>query len=914
MSALRRVRSPRASLKNTKSESLTPIVSASRLRRVQELMRENGSLPGIDSILCVLGIDSRHHDGSKNLANYLLFGFCDAWKSIMGRPLVDEDQFDDLVMVVKRHSVHVYCHSGLYPYLIDYISHWRNLRLHCLRDDCHFDEDTAEEFKMRSFVNMFHDCGSVGIPHSSADLAQSQPFDKMKIEKWPIVQAFALDEMGGGGFFTMKYQVEDVGVQVEQLYSMADPVTMETLISKNLPLFERQWSSLLTSLDIHILDGETGCLTEGTVGEPLLTYYKHGRVSETNNPQSQQLRCPFVLFGAHASRNNIEELHRGENSCLQNEKTSTIDGQLNLMVCQAVAPKSPLCCARTYCLGPLHVPFRGLDGMGDVGSKESQDTRHFQMLYSAVIEAVDKAMTVYTTTLSIKQTEKEALLTLKQKCSLIEDEILQQHLQKIGNVSLSIKAYDRKGNLKPMTEGVACPLVKTVTLTVYDVPSGDSPGKTLGSVLFAESFLDSTIKVSKPDGTEQLDAQFLVLTADIPRLVTWSADGCRRKEGSMGEDRWGKLLSPAEISQATARNAFSNIPVQGKTAIFERAIVFSHQQVGEICLTKEQVASLQLYDGDSPSKVAVLAVGYPPSVQMFIPASLRSPDNTLLVAFFPKSRAYKNLFSSVLPAWKDEGNWGLERLSVLPEKFSTIYDNLERIFLAESTASLKPMEKTAMLNKNFNKFMDHLSASSVGNVAIPERDLGAVLKQPVERVGQAENPEEILITIISGLPGSHKENLCQVLMNLAKEQNRWIIFKQPLDKASLFNPKALQQSLSSTLSVVRKKRLTSSTRQPSLLILTPGFTDVIEVVKAICSHPDPSVNEFYRIGAITCCIDPHTAFMEHRLTFPSLLNHCALGWVNNIVFTSSTSPQTPALMEIQDLIRSVNDDVAFILS
>lgn len=47
---------------------------------------------------------------------------------------------------------------------------------------------------------------------------------------------------------------------------------------------------------------------------------------------SKQLRYPFVLFGGHASRNNIEELQRGENSCLQNEKTASIDGQLNLMV------------------------------------------------------------------------------------------------------------------------------------------------------------------------------------------------------------------------------------------------------------------------------------------------------------------------------------------------------------------------------------------------------------------------------------------------------------------------------------------------------------------------------------------------------------------------------------------------------
>lgn len=38
-------------------------------------------------------------------------------------------------------------------------------------------------------------------------LGHLQIFDMFVVEKWPIVQAFALEGIGGDGFFTMKYQV-----------------------------------------------------------------------------------------------------------------------------------------------------------------------------------------------------------------------------------------------------------------------------------------------------------------------------------------------------------------------------------------------------------------------------------------------------------------------------------------------------------------------------------------------------------------------------------------------------------------------------------------------------------------------------------------------------------------------------------
>lgn len=38
-------------------------------------------------------------------------------------------------------------------------------------------------------------------------LGHMQRFDMFMVEKWPLIQAFALEGIGRGSFFTMKYKV-----------------------------------------------------------------------------------------------------------------------------------------------------------------------------------------------------------------------------------------------------------------------------------------------------------------------------------------------------------------------------------------------------------------------------------------------------------------------------------------------------------------------------------------------------------------------------------------------------------------------------------------------------------------------------------------------------------------------------------
>lgn len=77
------------------------------------------------------------------------------------------------------------------------------------------------------------------------------------VEKWPLIQAFALEGIGGGSFFTMKYKVTlvtklkynsckavsvlyctllfqlmDMSEKLWQVYSRLDPVSLDTVFTE----------------------------------------------------------------------------------------------------------------------------------------------------------------------------------------------------------------------------------------------------------------------------------------------------------------------------------------------------------------------------------------------------------------------------------------------------------------------------------------------------------------------------------------------------------------------------------------------------------------------------------------------------------------------------------------------------------
>ncbi|RUS73004.1 hypothetical protein EGW08_019236, partial [Elysia chlorotica] len=352
---------PSSARRHIKIEQFSQFVSASRLRQVQKLLSPENDCPQLDGILCISGIDSRYNDCMYELLNYLLFGFFDVRRNELESSGFAEEIIDDLMMLICRDHVEIYCNPVNYHYFLPYVSHWPSLQFHCLSENEYEGEedDAAEEFKIKALISMVKDCKVLGIPFSGK--GQNVKFNIMAIEKWPIIQAYALDDFGSGGFFTMNFEVSDISSKVHLLHEKQDPVTMEILLTENLPLMSRQWDNMMKSVQMS-LDSSTAFISQKRASEPLQSYYNHGLVGHKRSSS----KVPFVVFSPDTGRQLLSKVQKGE--VLENPKDLVLKRETSShMICQVVSPNNPLVCTRTYFFCPHAYPV-------DMGKFLQEDT------------------------------------------------------------------------------------------------------------------------------------------------------------------------------------------------------------------------------------------------------------------------------------------------------------------------------------------------------------------------------------------------------------------------------------------------------------------------------------------------------------------------------------------------------------
>uniref|UniRef100_A0A8C0JNL8 Dynein axonemal assembly factor 9 n=1 Tax=Canis lupus dingo TaxID=286419 RepID=A0A8C0JNL8_CANLU len=842
----------------------------SRLRQVQSILTQSSkSQP--DGILCILGIDSRYNEGCRELANYLLFGLYNQNTSDFEKTGFSEEVLDDVIILIKSDSVHLYCNPVNYRYLIPYVAHWRNLHFHCMTENEYEDEEAAEEFKIASFVDMVRDCSRIGIPYSSQ--GHLQIFDMFVVEKWPIVQAFALEGIGGDGFFTMKYELQDVSLSLWNVYSKMDPMSLENLLSEDLVAFEHQWTSFFANFDTEIpflLE-----LSESQAGEPFRSYFSHGMISShiTENSPNRQ---PFVLFGNHSTRENLNAGNFNFPSEGHLVRSTGPSGSFaKHMVVQCVSPKGPLACSRTYFFGATHIPY-----LGDENKlpKKTEQIRLLSQVYAAVIEAVLAGIACYAKTSSLTKAKEVAEQTLGS-----------------GLDSFELMQF------------------KAACMTVYDIPDLLGGRGCLGSVVFSESFLTSQILVKEKGKTFDSESSWYKSYA----LCDWlflKGDACFL----------GTFLTGGEGAYLYSSNPHS-WPEEGKVHFFSSGLLFFHRHHGSIILSKDHMNSISFYDGDSTSVVAVLLIDFKSSLLPHLPVHFRGSSNFLMIALFPKSKIYQAFYSEVFSPWQQQANSGLSLKVIQEDGLSVeqkrLHSSAQKLFsvLSHSTGEKQsPLKLLPAKLPELDWFLQHFAISSISREPVMRTHLPVLLQQAeINPTHQVEN-DKVIISIVTGLPGCHASELCAFLVTLHKEYGRWMVYRQIMDSSECFHAAHFQRYLASVLEAQQNRSARQSAyirKKTRLLVILQGYTDVIDVVQALQTHPDSIVKSSFIIGAITVCVEPLSCYMEHRFLFPKCLDQCSQGLVSNVVFTSHTMEQRhPLLVQLQSLIRAANPTAAFILA
>uniref|UniRef100_A0A2I3SG62 Dynein axonemal assembly factor 9 n=1 Tax=Pan troglodytes TaxID=9598 RepID=A0A2I3SG62_PANTR len=859
---LPRARSPGGSSRGS------PSVSCSRLRQVQSILTQSSkSRP--DGILCILGIDSRYNEGCRELANYLLFGLYNQNTSDFEKTGFSEEVLDDVIILIKSDSVHLYCNPVNFRYLLPYVAHWRNLHFHCMTENEYEDEEAAEEFKITSFVDMVRDCSRIGIPYSSQ--GHLQIFDMFVVEKWPIVQAFALEGIGGDGFFTMKYELQDVSLNLWNVYSKMDPMSLESLLSDDLVAFEHQWTSFFANFDTEIpflLE-----LSESQAGEPFRSYFSHGMISShiTENSPNRQ---PFVLFGNHSTRENLNAGNFNFPSEGHLVRSTGPGGSFaKHMVAQCVSPKGPLACSRTYFFGATHVPYLGGD------SKLPKKTEQMRALPSVI-------------------------------CVLFP----------------AVKA-----NCRSMADIFYKEFFFFACMAVYDIPDLLGGNGCLGSVVFSESFLTSQILVKEKDGTVTTETSSVVLTAAVPRFCSWLVEDNEVKlsektqQAVRGDESFlGTYLTGGEGAYLYSSN-LQSWPEEGNVHFFSSGLLFSHCRHGSIIISKDHMNSISFYDGDSTSTVAALLIDFKSSLLPHLPVHFHGSSNFLMIALFPKSKIYQAFYSEVFSLWKQQDNSGISLKVIQEDGLSVeqkrLHSSAQKLFSALSQPAGEKRSSLKLLSAKLPEldwFLQHFAISSISQEPVMRTHLPVLLQQAEINTTHRIESDKVIISIVTGLPGCHASELCAFLVTLHKECGRWMVYRQIMDSSECFHAAHFQRYLSSAVEAQQNRSARQSAyirKKTRLLVVLQGYTDVIDVVQALQTHPDSNVKASFTIGAITACVEPMSCYMEHRTVKAKLSLVLFPGLVSNVVFTSHTTEQRhPLLVQLQSLIRAANPAAAFILA
>uniref|UniRef100_A0A3P9B212 Dynein axonemal assembly factor 9 n=1 Tax=Maylandia zebra TaxID=106582 RepID=A0A3P9B212_9CICH len=838
-----------------------------RLRQVQALLCGSGTaIP--DGILCSLGIDSRYNEGCTELAKYLFYGLYEQNQVNLEHGLEEfpEEMLDDVILLIKVDCVHLYCNPLNYSYLLPYVSHWRNLHLYCMTETEYEDEEAAEEFKISSFVAMVQDCYHIGVPYSSQ--GQIQKFDMFMVEKWPLLQAFALEGIGGGSFFTMKYKLMDMSENLWQVYNRLDPVSLDNLLTEDLVNFEKQWNGFFSGMDLE----------------------SHLSILELSEAQAGEQ--PYVLFGKHSALEDLENyLFNFPSESHQVRNTGPQGSAARHMILQCVAPKGPLACARTYFFGTTHNPYLGNQNT----EQKKTDVLVLSQIYSAAIQAVLSGIKCYSCTTSATKAKDVAENTFLMSLDSMNLMFSLCYLKTISQIDAFLKLFFLfVFRIIPLTNEDSHYVIKTASLIVHDIPDLQWDRGELGSVVFSESFLESSINIQQRDGTVSSDSCYTILTATVPRYACWLV--CVKV--SIVEKPGRNLAFSILIFLQSFKMCFIQILISGKIIFFSEGL-FIHSQYGSITISKDHINKVKFYNPDY-STVASLFVEYEDSLLPHLPFPLHSSDRCLVFALLPRSKSQRAFYSKVRGI--------CFRVDILFSSFR--HTKLQKLHDSQEPPMAK---RRGSLKTSYcqlpgqEMFLQHFALSSIGQEPIMYDHLGMLFPSAELRNIPPCQGDKVVITIITGLPGSHKKILCNFSVQLNHKCERWVVY-EPAPES--FSASHLQKYLSSFLESQRGTR-----GKPRLLVLTPGYTDVLDVVQAVLFHPDPVVQACFTIGAVTACVNPLTSFIEHRFAFPKLLEQLSQGIVSTVVFTGLTAEKKHPLMQhVQQLVRSANPTAAFILA
>jgi len=841
--------------------------SRDRLRIIQDLCQ---SLE-LDAILAVPGVDGRRNDGAGPLINYLFFGACGSELNVSSTKY---EEMDDILLAIAPDSVSLFCPPAAKAFIEQIVELWPNMLVYTLTEEEQDDTDLGEQRKVDSFVQMTANCKKLGVPVPGLHFSEQMRGDS-EVEKWPIVQAYAFEDMGDGakrGFFTMNHVVCSVqGELVERCYSSVDTFSLIKLQNKSVPLLRYHWESSMRSLDLPS-GADRGYVTEKSMLEPLSTYYSYGSTGD------QYDEPPKVLFGwrsddpdavSDGSMVGQTGPYGDEYSNVDHDDDDANCNHAVHFIVEAAEPAGPLRCARTYTL------CRG-------SAAAKTDVRQF---YAA--ENVERISQLYAVLANCLKWTAHTISTnpdssAEQLKQMALDWLLEQEPELMSLLALP-EAFEMsccvgKGCVSAFQSSLplsnsSVRAVHFLKLTLRSIPSADpSCDVNLGAVTIGDSFVFNLFNSSE-------EGRILNLTrGPIAQAYGWSGGGAEaqhmhqvstdlvrvRQSHHRQMERFGKLVVDdlTKIQWTLDKSVLSTL--SGSVSLFEEGMLLKHQRLGYELIRLEDVVSASISQYNQDDQQWELRLTVPDD----IPQLYGTVGSRMVTIWLPQEAAHK-----ILPAWKST-------LSVLERELETHEHSAVGIEEHSPDAFL---EQFAM--------SDPLVLPEGKGMAVPSECY--TIQTPIQ------DDTRIPLTVLCGVSGSGKTAIAESIINVTEDSYDWLVVRNSLAHGAALRLEAISEQLAEFAAQP------VGSKPKRVLFITPGHTTMPQLMHVLCTNAD--IAQHFFVTGVACVLNV-VQMVDHGIPelgqwLENMKEQAYCGWAQCVLMNRHESADPEFVENQEDLIR-----------
>ena len=245
-----------------------------------DLVRRMIERKGIDAAMFVGGVDSRDNEGCLQGINFLLLG---GVASDLSTPLLLDEDLDDTIIIIHKGGSRIYTTPNAGPKITHFTSRWPGVELISIDKKAFNNQDAFEDHKISSFRDLVSNLKVIGVSITKkagySDILGDGGVGQ--IEKWPIIQSYALDDEGRRSFFTQCHQVVNIAEGMDQVYRCVSNHDIRVMLTCQVKLLSQHWSGLTDSVQRSTRKGIS--VSEATSScENLLTYFKYGSMRRSS--------------------------------------------------------------------------------------------------------------------------------------------------------------------------------------------------------------------------------------------------------------------------------------------------------------------------------------------------------------------------------------------------------------------------------------------------------------------------------------------------------------------------------------------------------------------------------------------------------------------------------------------------------